>query len=161
MVNIFRLDTAYIASYSSGTSVPSHLASLQKCIIYQPGSKGKSLLTLSECSIHVTTPRISEVRSPLLLMALSASIPKPIKKSSDFKKPSRRTLPGPQFSRSLPSSPPQDSLVTSSVGNSSVYWKPLAHITCVQKTTQHAIKHKFLFPLCLPPLCAPLGRHGK
>lgn len=85
-------------------------------------------------------------------MALPASIPKPIKKSSDFKKPPRRTLPRPQFSNSLSSSTPQASLVTSSVGNSSLNQKPLAHITCVQKTIQHAIKHKFLFPLFLPSL---------
>lgn len=162
MVNIFRLDTAYTASYSSGTSIPSYLASLQKGIIYQPVSKGKSLLTLSEFSIHVTAPRISKVQSPLLLTALPASNPKPIKKSSDFKKPPRRTLPGPQFSHGLSSSTPQDSLVTGSIGNLSVNQKPLAHIICVQKTIQHAIKHKFLFPLFLPSLLlSPCGRHKK
>ena len=134
------VNTAYIVSYSSGTSTLTMLL-CWKVTFINLVLKAKSLLTLSECSVHMTAPL--------------PAIPTSIKKSSESKCSLRELCFDSSFPRLL--SIFQHSLTINSVENSSVYRREWHTLPVFRKNFSMQLKKNF-YSLSL---LSPLSRHGQ
>lgn len=143
---LLMVNTAYIVSYSSSRSTLTLLLCWKVSFINLV-LKAKSLLTLSECSSHMTGPL--------------TAIPLSIKQSSDSKCFPEELCFHSSFPRFYYYSFFKILLQSIQLEIHQCSRREWHRLPAFRKNFSMQLKKKFLFPLSSSPLMSPLNRHGQ